>query len=344
MGWTIGGTLGIVLGGIITSLTTWRFIFYINVPIGLIGFYLALKFIKDNQEEKVKMDYSGTGLLLVLLVLISYGAVEIAGNGVSALNLAMLVAGIVLIIPFLVVEKVVKSPMLILRAFKEKMLSYSLLSATLQAIGYLSVLFILIMYLQGVRGYSPLDSALLLVPGYIVSSLLSPRMGRLSDKISPGYVASTGIFLMAIGVLIYYSMGVATPIYIVVVGSLATGIGGSFFWPSNSSAVMTAAPRDLLGSVSGLQRTLSNIGTLMSYVIAISIAALSVPRNVAFEVFLGVDKLQGGVSAKFMVGIHSALLVSFIILIFGALSSLATGKMRRFNPHTPDKVSEPEKV
>ncbi len=256
----------------------------------------------------------------------------------------MLVAGIVLIIPFLVVEKVVKSPMLILRAFKEKMLSYSLLSATLQAIGYLSVLFILIMYLQGVRGYSPLDSALLLVPGYIVSSLLSPRMGRLSDKISPGYVASTGIFLMAIGVLIYYSMGVATPIYIVVVGSLATGIGGSFFWPSNSSAVMTAAPRDLLGSVSGLQRTLSNIGTLMSYVIAISIAALSVPRNVAFEVFLGVDKLQGGVSAKFMVGIHSALLVSFIILIFGALSSLATGKMRRFNPHTPDKVSEPEKV
>ncbi len=344
MGWTIGGTLGIVLGGIITSLTTWRFIFYINVPIGLIGFYLALKFIKDNQEEKVKMDYSGTGLLLVLLVLISYGAVEIAGNGVSALNLAMLVAGIVLIIPFLVVEKVVKSPMLILRAFKEKMLSYSLLAATLQAIGYLSVLFILIMYLQGVRGYSPLDSALLLVPGYIVSSLLSPRMGRLSDKISPGYVASTGIFLMAIGVLIYYSMGVATPIYIVVVGSLATGIGGSFFWPSNSSAVMTAAPRDLLGSVSGLQRTLSNIGTLMSYVIAISIAALSVPRNVAFEVFLGVDKLQGGVSAKFMVGIHSALLVSFIILIFGALSSLATGKMRRFNPHTPDKVSEPEKV
>ena len=343
MGWTIGGTLGIVLGGVITSLTSWRFIFYINVPIGLIGFYLALKYIKDNQEEKVKMDYAGTGLLLTLLVLISYGAVEMAGNGVTLLNLSMVIAGLLLLIPFLIVEKVVKSPMLVLRAFKERMLSFSLLSATLQAIGYLSVLFILIMYLQGVRGYSPLDSALLLVPGYIISSLLSPRMGRLSDQIGPGYVASTGIFLMAIGVLIYYTMGVSTPIYLVIVGSIVTGMGGSLFWPSNSSAVMTASPRDLLGSVSGLQRTLSNIGTLMSYVIAISIAALSVPRYVAFEVFLGVDKLQGGISSKFMVGIHSALVVSFVILIFGALSSLVTVKMRKSRPKSAPTGAVQEK-
>ena len=335
MGWTIGGTLGIVLGGIITTLTSWRFIFYINVPVGLIGFYLAMKYIRDNKEEKVKMDYPGTALLISLLILISYGAVEMAGNGVTTTNLLMVVVGFALIIPFLVVEKIVKSPMLVLRAFKERILSFSLLSATLQAIGYLSVLFILIMYLQGVRGYSPLDSALLLVPGYIISSLLSPRMGRLSDRIGPGIVASAGIFMMAIGVLIYFTMGVSTPIYLVILGSIVTGMGGSLFWPSNSSAVMTASPLDLLGSVSGLQRTLSNIGTLMSYVIAISIAALSVPRYVAFEVFLGVEKLQGGVSAKFMTGIHTALIASFVILIFGALSSLVTTRMKRPQQYVP---------
>jgi MFS family permease len=141
--------------------------------------------------------------------------------------------------------------------------------------------------------------------------------------------------MMAIGVLIYFTMGVSTPIYLVILGSIVTGMGGSLFWPSNSSAVMTASPRDLLGSVSGLQRTLSNIGTLMSYVIAISIAALSVPRYVAFEVFLGVEKLQGGVSAKFMTGIHTALIASFVILIFGALSSLVTTRMKRPQQYVP---------
>ncbi len=334
MGWTIGGALGIVLGGIITTLIGWRYIFYINVPVGLIGFYFSIMYIKDNKKTKTTIDYYGTILLLVLLSLISYGAVEIAGNGIDVLNLVLVVVGIVLIIPFILIEKHVKDPLILLKAFKDRFLSFSLLAATLQAIGYLSVLFILIMYLQGIRGFSPLDSSLLLVPGYIISSLFAPRMGKLSDRIGSRIVASIGIFLMAGGVLVYLMMGLNSTLYLVIAGSIITGFGGSMFWPSNNSAVMSGAPRELYGSISGLLRTLSNIGTLFSYVIAISIAALSIPRYIAFEVFLGVTKLEGGISSKFLVGIHAALIASFFILVAAGISSLVRTKVVRSEENT----------
>lgn len=326
MGWTIGGSLGIVLGGIITTFIGWRFIFYINVPVGLIGLLFALRYIRDDKKTETTIDYAGTAILVTLLSLIAYGSVEIAGNGVQVLNLALVLIGIAMLIPFVLVERKAKDPLIVLRAFKERILTFSLIAATLQAVGYLSVLFILIMYLQGIRGFSPLDSSLLLIPGYIISSFLAPKMGKMSDKFGPRIIASTGIFLMAAGVLIYLLMGLNSTLYLVIAGSIVTGFGGAMFWPSNNSAVMSGAPRELYGSISGLLRTLSNIGTLFSYVIAISIAALTVPRYVAFEVFLGVSKLQGGVSAKFLTGIHAALIASFAILMVAGLSSLVKSR------------------
>ncbi len=324
MGWSIGGVLGIVLGGIITTFIGWRYIFYINVPIGLIGFYVASRYIKDNKRSIVKIDYIGTALIVAMLGLISYGAIEVASVGANYFNLALVIIGLIIIIPFAMLEKRSKSPIIDTRIFKNKYLSMSLTAATLQAIGFLSVIFILIMYLQGVRGLTPFYASLVLVPGYLLSSFLSPKMGKLSDRIAPGMLAGTGILLMAAGIVVYLFLGVTTPVYVVIIGSIITGFGGSMFWPSNTSSVMANSPRELYGASSGLLRTLTNIGTLMSYVIAITVAASTVPRYVTFEVFLGVDKLQGGLSSKFIVGLHYALLVSMAVLVVGAIMSYMT--------------------
>ena len=324
MGWSIGGVLGIVLGGIITTFIGWRYIFYINVPIGLIGFYIASKYIKDNKKSSTNIDYTGTALIVAMLGLISYGAIEVASVGANYFNLALVIIGLIIIIPFAILEKRSKSPVIDTRVFQNRKLSMSLAAATLQAIGFLSVIFILIMYLQGVRGLTPFYASLVLVPGYLLSSFLSPKMGKLSDRIAPGMLAGTGILLMAAGIVVYLFLGVSTPVYVVIAGSIITGFGGSMFWPSNTSSVMSNSPKQLYGSSSGLLRTLTNIGTLMSYVIAITVAASTVPRYVTFEVFLGVDKLQGGLSSKFIVGLHYALLVSMIVLVMGALMSYMT--------------------
>ncbi len=340
-GWNIGGTLGIVLGGIITTLIGWQYIFYINVPIGIIGFIMALTYIKDNKVTEARIDYPGMLLLLAILSLITYSATHIAGNGITDFNLILAAAGAVLIIPFIMVEMRSEHAVINLRAFRNRLLTYSLLAAFLQAMGYLSIIFILIMYLQGIKGFDPLTSSLILVPGYVVASFLAPKMGKFSDRIGAGKVATAGIFLMAVGVVVYLALGVESSIYIVVTGSLVSGVGGSMFWPSNNSSVMSAAPRDLYGSISGLLRTLSSIGTLMSYVLTISIASLSIPRYVAFEVFLGTGtSLTGSIASKFMVGIHSALLMSIALLIVaGMLSFARSGKRETAGDKEQEKLS-----
>lgn len=329
MGWTIGGTLGIVLGGIITTLIGWRYIFYINVPIGLIGFYWSFKYIRDNRKAETKIDVPGTLNLVGILGLVSYGATQIAGEGVNAVNVSMVAAGVLLFIPFILIERRVKFPVIVLSAFRERLLSFSLLAAFLQALGYLSVVFVLILYLQGVRGFTPLYASLLLVPGYVVSSLLAPYFGRIADRVGAGIVASVGIFFIAAGVIVYFFLTATSSIYMVIIGSMISGFGGSMFWPSNNSSVMSSSPRNLYGSISGLLRTLSNMGTLLSYVIAISVASLSVPRSVAFEVFLGLGKIDSSVMDRFMGGLHSALAASFVILIIAGLLSLARARRPR---------------
>ena len=162
---------------------------------------------------------------------------------------------------------------------------------------------------------------MLLVPGYIISSLVSPKMGSISDKIGARTVATAGIFLMAAAVFIYLTLQVNTSIYVIILASVISGVGGAMFWPANSSSVMSSTPKELYGSISGLLRTLSSIGTLLSYVISISVASISIPRQVAFEVFLGTNSLTGQISNKFLGGIHSALWLSlFFLIAAGALS------------------------
>ncbi len=321
MGWSIGGTLGIVLGGVITTFLGWRYIFFLNVPIGLVGFIIGLKYIRDNNRKEARLDYKGMAILTAMLTMISYGATDIAGRGFNTFNIFLILGGLALLIPFVYLERGLPNPVIKISAFKVQELSRSLIASFLQALGYLSVVFLLIMYLQGIRGFTPLYASLLLVPGYIISSLISPKMGSISDRIGPRIVATAGIFLMAASVLIYVQLHVDTAIYVIIIASIFSGVGGAMFWPANSSAVMSSTPKELYGSISGLLRTLSTIGTLLSYVLSISIASISVPRYVAFQVFLGTNALTGNVSNLFLGGIHSALLLSLTFLILAGVMS-----------------------
>jgi MFS family permease len=196
-----------------------------------------------------------------------------------------------------------------------------MLAAFFLSLGYLSVVFLITMYLQGIRALSPLDAALLLTPGYVVGSLLSPYMGKLSDRYGARVLATSGTVMLIIATLIYVTFRVDTPLWEVLVASGISGLGTAMFFPSNNSAVMANAPEGSYGGISGILRTMQNIGILGSFVIAITVSAASIPRDVAFEVFIGTTNLVGGVSDAFIRGIDAALLAAVIIIgIAGVLS------------------------
>ncbi|MEM1630322.1 MAG: MFS transporter [Saccharolobus sp.] len=330
IGWNTGATLGIVLGGFITTFIGWRYIFYINVPIGIVAIILGLKYIKSYTRIKVKLDIGGMITLLAALSFLVYGAADIAGEGVRLLNIFFISIGLILLLAFIVIEKNQEFPIIDLKVFRSnRVFTYSLLSSFLQTTGYLATTFIIIMYLQGIRGLSPFYASLLLVPGYVLASLVAPFTGRLSDKIGARIPATIGIGLMIVAILIYLNLSLFTPLYVIMIASVIGGLGSSLFFPANNSAIMANAPRAFYGGASGVARTLSNIGTLLSYTIAISVASVTVSREVAFEVFLGTSNLIGGVAASFLVGLKSAFYVSLGILVIALVFSALRGKEAR---------------
>jgi MFS family permease len=326
LGYTSGAMLGIILGGVITTFVSWQYIFFINIPIGIVAVAAGLKYLKDAEKTSAKLDLAGMGLLASALVLLSLGLVNFAAEGFSALSMTLAVIGAVLIPVFLFYDRRLENPMIDFVAFKNRILRNAVFSAFFLSVGYFSVVFLVIMYLQGIRGLSPLDASLLLVPGYVAGSFLGPVMGRLSDKYGSREIATLGVFFLATAILIYLTMSTTSPLYIVLIASAVSGIGTSMFFPANNSAVMANARTGSFGSISGLLRTVQNIGLVGSYVLAISVAAASIPREVAFEVFIGTTSLSGGVSQAFIFGIDNAFYASIAILIVAGILSFIRGR------------------
>jgi MFS family permease len=236
------------------------------------------------------------------------------------------VVGAALIPVFVLFDRRLENPLIDFKALRIRVLRTAILSAFFTSVGYFSVIFLVIMYLQGIRALSPLNASLLLVPGYVAGSFLGPIMGRLSDKYGSRELATTGIFFLGLAIVVYLTMTTTSPIYIVLIASAISGIGTSMFFPANNSAVMANARAGSYGSISGLLRTVQNIGLVGSYVLAISVAAASIPRQVAFEVFIGTTNLSGGVSQAFITGIDHAFYASIALLTTAGILSFIRGR------------------
>jgi EmrB/QacA subfamily drug resistance transporter len=326
LGWTSGAMLGIVLGGIITTYVGWEYIFFINLPIGILATVLGIWYVKDTVRAEARLDTVGMILLGAALTLISYAGVDFAGQGATGSNALIFLSGIATTVLFLAYESRCSNPIIDFATFRNRILKYSITASFFLSLGYLSVVFLITMYLQGIRGLTPLDAALLLTPGYVVGSLLSPLMGRLSDRYGARILATSGAAMLILATLVYLTLRLDTPLWVVLVASGISGIGSAMFFPSNNSAVMANAPHGSYGGISGVLRTVQNTGILGSFVIAITVASASIPRNVAFEVFIGTTNLVGGVSEAFLHGIDASLWASIGIMGVAAILSWMRGR------------------
>ena len=341
MAYNVGSILGIVLGGVITTFIGWQYIFFINVPIGIIALVLAVRYIQDKQLFNAKLDISGMAALALSLSSMLYGGIGFASTGVTLINEAFVAAGILLLAIFYFIEKRAESPTIPFDMFDNKVFRNSILAAFLQGLGFLGVVFMLIMYLQGVRGFTPFYASLLLVPGYVVSGIIAPYMGRLSDRQGARIVATLGILLQLLGVIVYLFLAQNTTIYYVILGSLIMGVGGAMFWPANSSAVMAHADPSRFGIASGLSRLFSTMGMMGSFIIVFVVAAFSIPSSQAFEIFVGASTISGSVAGSFITGMHYAFIALIVVLALAGVTSLVRGKEDRSGSshHSPGSSS-----
>lgn len=333
MGWNMGAILGIFLGGALTSID-WRLIFLINVPIGAIVLPIAFRKVKDVVEKrKERYDVAGSIVLGIALTLLTIMAIFAMDEGLTPHIAEFLGVAGALFVAFGVLQRREKSPIIDPSIFKNRVFTLSMLAGTFQFMATFAVLFILILYLQGVRALSPLMSSLYLLPGYVVGGILAPMSGRLSDRIGARIPATAGLLLIAFAYFLYITLlSPTSPLYYILIITLFTGLGSALFFPSNTSAIMAHAPRDKYGMASGVNRLLNNVGMVLSFVLALTIISIAIPRTVALAIFAGTQiGVAGspGFGAAFTNGLDAALLISIAIILVAAVMSAVRGKENR---------------
>ena len=322
VGWSLGAVLGIVVGGLIVTYISWRWIFWINVPIGAAALILATNVLHEHGERAHRrLDLAGMVTLGLGLFGVLWAMTTLATSSFDASVAGYLIGGVVLICAFVLVELHQAEPMLDLSLFKVPTLAPSLLASLFQGLANFAVLFLVIMYLQGPRGLSPIHASLLLVPGYVVGSGVGPYAGRLADRFGPVLPATVGLGVQVVALFIYAHLSLSSGLWLVVVASVVNGGGASGFFPANSSAVMKASPPQMFGISSGMLRTFANIGMVFSFSVAILVASRSISKHLAFAIFVGTTSLHGHLAAAFTTGLHAAFYASMGFMALAAVLS-----------------------
>ncbi|MGB9772782.1 MAG: MFS transporter [Bacteroidota bacterium] len=331
--WALGAVASPILGAVILTVTDWRWIFFINVPIGTLGAlwgYRALREMsKPKQGEKFDpvgaglFSFSLTALLLALTLGIEYGWTDL-------LILILFAAFVVGLTLFLWWEKRTVDPMLDFSLFKNRVYNFSVLAAMLQSLGLFAVNFLIVFYLQAVRGYNPLQAALLLIPLPTVSAVVTPLSGWLADRIGARVPATLGLLLQAAALMWFTKLSPATPYIQLAAGLGLMGLGGGMFWSPNTSAAMNGAPLQRLGIASATLATLRQAGMVTSFALALAVAASSLPRKVVMQIFVGTSVTLGSKPMQaFVIGMHSAFTVSIALCMLAAGFSMVRGKENR---------------
>jgi EmrB/QacA subfamily drug resistance transporter len=331
--WAAGGVLGPVLGGLILNAGTWRWIFFINVPIGIFGALWGYLVLKEQTSHKAGEGFDligaatfSLGLVAILLAL----TLGIQFSWFSPPMEALFLIFLIMLGLFFWHERRARSPVLDFSLFKDRVYNFSVLAAMMQALALFAVNFLIVFYLQGVRGFDPLKAALLLIPLPLVSSVIAPISGWLADRIGARTPATLGLLIQA-AALVWLTSLTTTTTYTTLAGGLVLmGLGGGLFYSPNTSAAMNASPRHRLGIAAATLATLRQTGMVTSFALSLAVAAGSLPRDVMMQLFVGTNVSLGSqVMQSFVTGMHSAFIVSTVLSLIAAGISLVRGKENR---------------
>ncbi|WP_199572130.1 MFS transporter [Streptomyces murinus] len=274
-----GSFLGLVLGGVLVT-WNWRSIFWVNVPIGLIGTVWAYKSLHETGIRRPgRMDWWGNITfaigLTALLAGITYGIQPYGGHTMGWTNpwvLAGLIGGAVMLVVFCLVEAKVAEPMFPLRLFRDAAFAGGNAATLLGAIARGGLQFMLIIWLQGIwlplHGYdyadTPLWAGIYMLPLTIGFLLAGPLSGALSDKFGARLFAACGFLVMAVSFAGLLVLPSDFSYWVFAALIFLNGLGGGLFAAPNTAIIMSSVPADARGAASGMRATFQNAGMVLS--------------------------------------------------------------------------------
>jgi len=266
----LGVSVGPTLGGLITASLTWRWIFYVNVPIGIIGILVAMRVLTERMHRNPgRFDPLGALLLAIGLAALTGGlsfGQEIGWS--SPLLIGLLAVGIIALALLPVVEQRVPNPIIDFAMFRNRVFFSANISLILSFLALFAVSFMLPFYLEELRGFSTELAGVLMTPFPIVLAVIAPLSGSLADRIGTRWLAAGGLTISCIGLVLISQLNANSSIFDIVWRLVFTGIGQAIFQSPNNSALLGSAPRNQQGSASGFLATGRTVGQSLSVALA----------------------------------------------------------------------------
>jgi EmrB/QacA subfamily drug resistance transporter len=311
----LGASIGPTLGGLLTQYLGWRSIFYFTLIPQIPA--LVVLFMKVKRDavvaNKEPYDIPGSILYAITLFSIVYGF-SLLPESVGAWIIAF---GIIMLIVFIFWELRIESPLFNIHHFtKNRLFAFSSLTQLVFHCSIFPISFILSLYLQYVKGLGPQDAGFILLAQPAMQAIFSPLVGRLSDRIQPRILATSGVVVALVGLLLLLSADEDASIMLYIISQILIGLGCAFFATPNTHSIMSAIDHKYYGVASAVQATSRDIGITLGMSI----------MTLFFSLYLGSAAITPDNYSTFVESIRGAYVVFSIIGFAGIIVSLARGK------------------
>ena len=264
MGAVMGPAFGPTVGGYLTKNFGWPSIFWVNLPVGIIGVLLGLKYLKaDKPPSGIHRPFDAAGFVFLAVFIVSFllGTSKGESEGwTSTYVVTCAVLSIVGFTGFLTVESIVKNKIMNLELLKDPVFAACFLLTAVRSIALYGGTFLLPIFLQNFKNLDEVESGLLLLPGSLIMGMLMPFAGRLSDLLSPRFMAFVGFFLLAIFFFQYRTLDTMTSNWGVVYPTIIRGVGIALLIAPLTATAMNAVPKAQAGMASSMLNIIQQVG------------------------------------------------------------------------------------
>lgn len=308
-----GPALGPTIGGYIIANMDWGMMFLVNVPLGILGIAIASYSLENSPTKPFKrFDIVGfissvIGIVSLLYVLSEGASMDLG----STKNLLLLAVGIISIVVFIVNELTVKEPLLDLRVFKIYNYTVSQIVQTLHGLAFMGGVLILPLYLQEVRGFSALDTGLLLFPSAIAAGVTSAISGRLLVKVGLRRLTVPGLFIVAVTTYQLSILDMNTSVQTILLLSTLRGLGMGFCMQPVGTAGIYAVPSHLVSRASALQNTIKQINQAL----CITVLTTQIQNHRLLEQASGILQQQ-----SYNAALNYAMMLTLITIILSIIA------------------------
>lgn len=310
----LGVALGPLVGGAVIEGISWHWIFWVNVPVGLVLIPLAYRYLEESTGPDKALDLPGLGLVGAGLFGLTFGIIRGEAIGWPSLPIvASIGLGLVFLADFVAWELIAKEPMLPMRFFKSRAFSATNGLSFSMFFGIFGAIFLLSQFFQTAQGYGPLKAGLMTLPWTVMPMFVAPVAGALSDRIGTRPLMFTGLSLQAAGLgWIALISSPDVPFSQLLVPFMMAGAGMALVFPTAAAAVMSSVGERETGKASGSTNAIREIGGVMGVAVLSSVFAAN-----------------GGFNSPqaFNDGMVAALPIAVVVLVIGAgLALLVPGK------------------